>query len=171
MERRSEEEDTESSRDARDLKALSTIEAIKIIASNNARAPLDTEQQLLLFLQSWWSRLYNRPLKDPILLSYTLEELLYEFYDRIERSKAEEERLEQEDVKIEEEKDKEAEDWAEKMEREELEAELRKKANTIKPQDPTKDLNNIAWMEEQINKGKELYGESFGEDIQDSFDE
>lgn len=32
---------------------------------------------------AWWSRTYNRPLKDPLLLSYTFEELLYEYYDKI----------------------------------------------------------------------------------------
>ena len=138
----------------------------------NARAELQTEEQLLLFLQSWWSRTYNRPLKDPLLLNYTLEELLYEFYDRIERSKAEEERLEQDDVKIEEEKDKENEDWAEKMEREELEAEMRKSgAESSQPlADPTKDPANIAWMEEQVRAGKEVFGETFGEDLEENFD-
>lgn len=126
----------------------------------------------MLFLQSWWSRTYNRPLKDPLLATYTLEELLYEFYDRIERAKAEDERLEQEDVKIEEEKDKKNEDWAERMEREEMEAEMRKSgAESSEPvQDPTKDPANVAWMEKQIEEAKAVYGETFGEDIEDSFD-
>jgi hypothetical protein len=104
------------------------LESIRKIAQFNARSPLDTEEQLLLFLQSWWSKLYNRPLKDPVLLSYTLEELIYEFYDRIERDKAEQERLEQDDVKIEVEKEKADMDWAERMEREEREAEMREQA-------------------------------------------
>lgn len=30
-------------------------------------------------LQWWWCQKYNRPLKDPILQQYTLDELLYEF--------------------------------------------------------------------------------------------
>jgi hypothetical protein len=167
MERRSEEEESKDSGSE-----LSTSESIKKIAAFNARAELDSEEQLLLFLQSWWSRTYNRPLKDPLLLSYTIEELLYEFYDRIERSKAEQERLEQVDVKIEEDKDKSNEDWAEKMEREELEAEMRKSgAKSSEPiPDPTKDPANVAWMEKQIQEAKAIYGESFGEDIKDDFD-
>jgi hypothetical protein len=167
MERRSEEKDSKDSGSE-----LSIVESIKKIAAYNARAELDTEEQLLLFLQSWWSRTYNRPLKDPILQSYTIEELLYEFYDRIERTKAEEERLEQVDVKIEEEKDKRNEDWAEKMEREELEAEMRKSgAKSSEPiPDPTKDPANVAWMEKQIEEAKQVYGETFGEDIEDSFE-
>lgn len=164
MERRSEEEDSGTS-------GITIVEAVKKLAAHNARADLDSEKQLLLFLQSWWSRTYNRPLKDPILLSYTLEELLYEFYDRIERAKADEERLEQDSVKIEEDKDKQAEDWAEKMEREELEAEMRAEAAKAKePVDPTKDPENIKWMEEQIRLGKQAHGETFGEDIDETFE-
>lgn len=167
MERRTKEKDSENSGSD-----LTTIDAIKKLASFNARADLDTDHQLLLFLQSWWSRTYNRPLKDPILLSYTLEELLYEFYDRIERTKAEEERLEQESVKIEEDKDKANEDWAEKMEREEREAEMRNSgAKSSEPiPDPTKDPVNVAWMEKQIEESKAVYGDTFGEDIEESFD-
>lgn len=125
----------------------------------------------MLFLQSWWSRTYNRPLKDPILLSYTLEELLYEFYDRIERIKAIDEKLELEDDKIEMEKEQNLLDWAEQEEKKELEA-LRDevtKSELESVKDPTKDEANIAWMEEQIQKAKEVYGESFGEDIEEDF--
>ena len=166
MERRTEKEDGKDSGSE-----LSIVDAVKKIAAYNARAELHTEEQLLLFLQSWWSRTYNRPLKDPLLQTYTLEELLYEFYDRIERAKAEDERLEQEDVKIEEEKDKANEDWAEKMEREELEAEMRAAgAKSSEPaKDPTKDPANVAWMEKQIQEAKAVYGEDFGEDIEDDF--
>ena len=168
MERRSKEKDSEDSRSH-----TSVIDSIQKLAAHNARADLDTDEKLLLFLQSWWSRTYNRPLKDPILISYSLEELLYEFYDRIERSKAEQERLEQDDVKIEEDKDKAAEDWAEKMEREERETAMREEAHKVEQltKDPTKDPANIAWMEEQIKKGKEEFGESFGENIDEGFDE
>ena len=62
---------------------LTVVECIRAIAAYNARADLTTERQMTLFLKSWWSNLYNRPLKDPLLESYTLEELLYEFYDKI----------------------------------------------------------------------------------------
>lgn len=105
------------------------------------------------------------------MLSYTIEELLYEFYDRIERQKVMEESLEQEDVKIEEAKDKAAEDWAERMEREEMEAELRAQASK-KPEeaDPTKDPENVAWMEEQLRINKQIHGDTFGEDIDESFE-
>lgn len=92
-------------------------------------------------------------------------------FDRVERTKAYDEQLEQIDVKMEEDKDRANEDWAEKMEREEREAELRDAAKSSEPKsDPTKDPANVAWMEKQIQEAKALYGESFGEDIEDSFD-
>lgn len=168
MESRSEEKDRSDSGPEDTI-----VDQIKKITAHNARAGLDTEDQLLLFLQSWWSRTYNRPLKDPLLQSYTLEELLYEFYDRIERTKAEQERLELEDVKIEEDKDRSNEDWAERMEREEREAEMRKQATKASEPipDPTKDPENIRWMEQQMEAAKAQFGESFGEDIEETFEE
>ena len=166
---------TESSRDGSSEGTgegrLSTAEQIKLIAAHNARADLNDDEQLLLFLKSWWSRLYNRPLKDPLLNEYTLEELLYEFYDRIERRAAEEERKDNTEVKEEEAKEKEALDWAEQQEQEEL-AQLKAKAaaeDAAKKVDPTKDPENIKWMEEQMKLAKAQLGEDFGEDIEESF--
>jgi hypothetical protein len=152
---------------------LDTLDAIKAIVAYNARAAITDETQLTLFLQSWWSRTYNRPLKDPLLLSYTLEELLYEFYDRIERRKAEEERINSEADKIEEDKDKAVLDWAEQEEKRELEA-LKSQASAEEsktPIDPTKEIANVAWMEEQLKEAKQLHGEDFGEDIEMSFED
>lgn len=123
-----------------------------------------------MFLQSWWSRTYSRPLKDPILLSYTLEELLYEFYDRIERRAAEEERIELEADTIEMKKEQADLDWAEVEEKKELEA-IRAKAalKETPPPDPTKDPANVKWMEDQMAAAKKIHGDTFGEDIQDDF--
>lgn len=103
--------------------------------------------------------------------SYSLAELLYEFYDRIERNKAEEEKIDAQDVKIEEEKEREALDWAEEEERRELDQEMKTQAADSVSKDPTRNPDNIAWMEEQINKSKEIYGDSFGEDIEEVFEE
>ena len=106
---------------------------------------------MLLFLRSWWSKTYNRPLKDPILESYTLHELLYEFYDKQERKRAAEFQFEEEADKIEEEKEQETLDWIEEEERKEREAlEAQQKAEEEK------------WMLEQLKKE---HGEDFGEDI------
>lgn len=121
---------------------------------------------MTLFLKSWWSSAYNRPLKDPLLESYTLEELLYEFYDKIERAAAREERSIQEADKIDEAKEKEVLDWAEQEERKELE-EMRLQA--AKTASPTQDPDNVKWMNEQLEKAKQVHGETFGEDIEEEF--
>jgi len=124
----------------------------------------------MLFLQSWWSRTYNRPLKDPVLLSYTLEELIYEFYDRIERTTAEKEQFESEADRIEEEKEQAVLDWAEQEERKEIEALKAKSAvHSQATADPTKDPANIKWMQEQIEAAKKVHGDTFGEDIEEDF--
>ena len=124
---------------------------------------------MTLFLKSWWSTTYNRPLKDPLLESYTLEELVYEFYDKIERQKATQEQTAAEADKMEETKEQEVLDWAEEEEKKELEA--MKRAATSAKADPTKDADNIRWMEEQMNKAKQQFGDDFGEDIQEVFDD
>lgn len=147
---------------------LSTIECIKAITAYNARASLDSEHRMTLFLKSWWSNTYNRPLKDPLLESYTLEELLYEFYDKIERQSAAEERSTKEADKIEEAKEKEVLDWAEQEEKKELE-EMQRQAN--KPISPAQDPENIKWMNEQLEKAKHIHGDTFGEDIDEKFEE
>jgi len=48
-------------------------------------------------LCSWWSRTYQRPLKDPILATYTFEELAYEFFDHKERDTFAQEEQEEEE--------------------------------------------------------------------------
>jgi hypothetical protein len=106
----------------------------------------------LLYLQSWWSREYNRPLKDPLLDSYTIEELTYEYYDRIERRKASEETLDLESDKIEEDEMQANLDWAAEEERKELE-----------------ELERVRQGIEQ--QGKEEHGEDFGEDLNIDFSE
>lgn len=152
--------------------AFTVVDAIRAIAAYNARADLTNEHQMTLFLKSWWSSTYNRPLKDPLLESYTLEELLYEFYDKMERQKATEERVAKDADKMEETKEKEVLDWAEAEEKRELE-EMQRQADSKArgAADPTKDPANIKWMEEQMAKAKEKYGPSFGEDIDESFED
>lgn len=163
---------SESKRTGESTSGLLIAESIRQIAAKNARAELITEDQLLLFLKSWWSRTYNRPLKDPLLQTYTLEELLYEFYDKVERLAAEEERIKTSEIVQEENKEKADLDWAEKMEQEEL-AQMKAKAAGTEPkkvEDPTKDPDNIKWMEEQMKIHKEQFGETFGEDIEETFE-
>lgn len=121
----------------------------------------------MLYLKSWWSKTYNRPLKDPLLQEYTFEELLYEFYDRVERSKVEKELSEQADDTIDNGKLQSNLDWAEQEEKRELE-ELKKKQQE-EQQNPAEDPENQKWMQEQIEKeiekGKKIFGDDFGEEL------
>ncbi len=154
------------------LNGLSVNESIRKIAARNARAPLDSDDQLRLFLQSWWSRTYNRPLLDPLLQSYTLEQLLYEFYDRVERHAAEQERIKDAEIAQEDNKEQADLEWADKMEQEEL-AQMKAKAAAAaeKTVDPTLDPENVKWMEEQMKANKAQFGETFGEDLEVNFEE
>lgn len=111
---------------------------------------------------------------------YSLEELLYEYYDRAERSKAEAENSGEDTDKMEEARLKENLDWAEQEEKRELE-ELEKKRKAeeeINKQAEDGSMGSVEdlhgdWMKEQVEKeiqqGKELYGEDFGEDISEEF--
>jgi wobble nucleotide-excising tRNase len=147
-----------------DLSIFDLIDSIRKIAASNARSDLNSETDIALFLKSWWSDYYNRPMKDPILQQYTLEELLYEFYDKIERKQAREEQKLKEEEQVEV-----------KKEKEELEASKAGDSTSIKKdadnaqKDPTKDPDNIKWMQEQIEQAKAVYGNSFGEDIDVNF--
>lgn len=115
-------------------------------------------------------------MKDPLLLSYTFEELLYEYYDHIERNKAREELQEAEADRIEEEKAAAAEDWADAMEREEEEqrrrmAEIKaaKEKEQKEPYDPTTDPDNVEWMNKIIEEEREKRGDDFGDDVELKF--
>jgi len=135
---------------------LSTFKLIDIITANIARSELDSQYKQLLFLQSWWSKVYNRPLKDPLLQEYTIEELYYEYRDRVERELASTERAEQEADKIEDGKLDDSLKWAEEEEKREKEEAERKEADK-------------KWMEEELAKYKDEFGENFGEDIVGDF--
>lgn len=167
MARTGKDQGTES--DAEERPITNTFDAIHEIAKYNARASLESEHQLLLWLQSWWSRLYNRPLKDPLLQTYSVEELLYEFYDRQERQAALDEGAMEDADRIEERKVKDNLDWAEEEERKELEA-LKKKQEAAKTEPDPSSPDNEKWMQDQIDKelaeGRKLYGDDFGEDIE-----
>ena len=66
-------------------------------------------------------------------------------------------------------------DWAEQEEQKELAAleaaKTSAEAQLNKPVvDPLKDPENIKWMKEQMTAAQKIYGETFGEDIDETFD-
>ena len=109
-------------------------------------------------MKSWWSKEYNRPFKDPILETYTLYDLIYEYHDKVERIVAAEEVFELNTDKIEEDQEKETLDWIEEEERKDLEEAEAAKAE--------KEATDEKWMLKQL---KEEFGDDFGDDISTDF--
>lgn len=140
---------------------MSAIEAVDAIVERAAREKLDNEAAQLRFLSFWWCKTYSRPLKDPLLAQYTLEELYYEYKEHSEREIAAKERVEKEADNIDKAKEDEALAWAEAEEKKETE-------NASQPKWEASEQDK-AWMEKQLSQGKELYGEDFGEDISEDF--
>ena len=115
-------------------------------------------------LQSWWSNHYDRPLKDPVLQSYTLEELLYEYQDKVERRKAEEDISEKDADRMEEGRIQDNLDWAEEEERKELEALKQSEADEAQ-----RKAEEQIEIERQIEIAKDTIGGDFGDDIDTDF--
>lgn len=51
----------------------------KLAIAHQLEEPSSSVDALLRFLRLWWCRTYNRPFKDPLLMSYTIDELCYEY--------------------------------------------------------------------------------------------
>lgn len=101
-------------------------------------------------------------------MSYTLPELLYEYYDKVEREKAELDKRDQEADIMEESKSKRSLDWAEAEERRELE-EL-KVAKQVADSTLGVEADDKKWVEEKLEEAKAMYGEDFGSDIEQDFE-
>jgi hypothetical protein len=140
---------------------MSAFEAIDILTKKAAREDLNTESSQSRFLCYWWSKTYGKPLKDPLLQEYTLEELYYEYRLRVEYDEAASEKATEETDKIEEQKYDDALAWAEAEEAKETEDKVTDKSTITK--------EDKAWMDKEMELAKELYGESFGEDIVEDF--
>jgi len=160
-----------------------TFEQINSIARRDARLEIG-EKKNRLFLTNWWCRQYNRPLKDPLLNQYSIEELAYEYFLVGELAAYKQERIDEENDRIEEAKIKIDTDWADEMEAEDLareeakeaaaKAKAKKEADAKAKEeayDPLKDPEQIKWMEEEIEKSKTVFGEDFGEDVSVKFED
>lgn len=75
----------------RTKKQLNTfeIENIQRKVALDIKEPVRTAEQLERFLVNWWCRHYNKPYKCKEVKEYTLEELIYEYYDINYRSNSE----------------------------------------------------------------------------------
>ena len=68
----------------------SNLYYFKKLAINNLNEKGKDKESLLRFLKKWWCLHYNRPYKDPLLMEYTFEELLLEYYEILYFSNEEE---------------------------------------------------------------------------------
>ena len=144
-------------------KEITVYEAIRLTIRDHLRSD-KTERHWITSLQYWWSKTFNLPLKHPMLQEYTLEELAWEYFNRIERDTYEKEQIEEESDKIEIAKEKEAEDWADQMEKEEV-----AKVKNPAPTPVTIPNDDQAWMQDLLEQEKKVHGETFGEDIVEEF--
>lgn len=51
----------------------------RLARAHHIEDPLLNVDTFTRFLQFWWCQKFNRPLKDPVLQNYTLDELCYEY--------------------------------------------------------------------------------------------
>lgn len=114
-------------------------------------------------------------MKDPLLASYTMEELMYEYLDHTSRNEAAEEVQEQKQEEAESSKYDEALRWAEEEEAKDK-ARIASKLpeNTQEKNEPSNPINSLTpedvkWMEEQLLKEKTVLGDDFGEDFSGEF--
>ena len=54
-------------------------EVQKLAKAHHIQDPLGSHESFERFLRFWWCQKYNRPMKDPLLDLYTVEELTYEW--------------------------------------------------------------------------------------------
>ena len=57
------------------------FDKFELLAFNNIHN-CNNEEDLARYLKIWWCNYYKRPSKDPLLLEYTFEELLLEFFEQ-----------------------------------------------------------------------------------------
>lgn len=107
--------------------SLELYESVKKLAETGLRNKERLNYDELLFsLRRWWCQYYKRPYKDPLLDSYTIEELMFEYFDITESNKDPE-------AKVSEEVESEDRDWAaEEDEREAAEWAMRQDAEAQK---------------------------------------
>lgn len=63
------------------IKKSNLVSDIRKIALHNVDVSPRDEQSLLSYLKRWWCVYYKRPYKDPLLLEYSFEELLLEYFE------------------------------------------------------------------------------------------
>ena len=117
--------------------SLEQFDSIKKLAEAGIQSDNLTYDELLSKLRRWWCHYYKRPYKDPLLDSYTFEELLYEHFDVMKETVAPPaDEIPQEEY-----------DWAAEEEAKELAEYEQLNANQIRPESDTiKPLTDEEWV-------------------------
>jgi hypothetical protein len=66
-----------------------SVATIQKKVAEEIKKPINSIEALEKFFASWWCRYYNRPYKSEELKNYSLEELIYEYYDVMFRNNPE----------------------------------------------------------------------------------
>jgi len=111
-----------------------------------------------VFLSGWWSAKYSRPLNNPLLQQYSLEELLYEYFLHLEKDIVAEENQKEAEDKVETDKIDAGEAWADQMEAE-FEEEMAREAEEREKEE---------WMKKQLEAEE---SQEFKEDLSINFEE
>lgn len=61
--------------------AIPAFENFRARVYQAAERSVEDEESLTRFLRSWWCQRYSKPFKDPMLLDYSVEELLWEYLE------------------------------------------------------------------------------------------
>jgi hypothetical protein len=63
------------------VSSLDILEHINELVESEREKKYLTYDEFLFFLKRWWCQYYKRPYKDPLLETYTFEELYFEYCD------------------------------------------------------------------------------------------
>lgn len=73
--------ESKSSNNSSNTASLDLLEDIRKLVETERKKTQLSYDEFLLFLKRWWCSYYKRPYKDPLLDTYTFEELCFEYYD------------------------------------------------------------------------------------------
>lgn len=106
------------------------MEHIKALVESERSKKFLTYDEFLFQLKRWWCNHYKRPYKDPLLDSYTFEELFYEYWDVTLPSREESEEQEKDPKEV----PQQEYDWAAEEEAKELLEQQNKDKVAAKPE-------------------------------------
>jgi hypothetical protein len=115
-----------------------SVEFIRNRVIGLIQRPISTVEDLERFFASWWCRHYNKPYKCEEIKCYSLEELIYEYYDVNYRNNPD--AIAQQDRKMAEED----EEWLKKQMGDKYEAKAEQEVKLVDQRDILKAVHELA---------------------------